>query len=149
MKRTHRIRVYLIILLIYCCDILIHWSQIWLITFWFNNESHSLWIGKCELHEKYSNRVLLKIKCPKDRDSIVGVFLDKHTNIRSSHRMCSLIKVLLKIFKKETLAQAFSRKFCEISKNTFLKQNTSGWLLLKQHGAATKLFWTLLHDSVF
>ena len=133
MKRTHRIRVYLIILLIYCCDILIHWSQTWLITFWFNNESHSLWIGKCELHEKYSNRVLLKIKFPKDRDSIADVSLDKHTNIRSSHRMCSLIKVLLEIFQKETLAQAFSCKFCEISKNTFLKQNTSEWLLQKHY----------------
>ena len=149
MKRTHRIRVYLIILLIYCCEILIHWSQTWLITFWFNNEYHSLWIDKCELHEKYSNRVLLKIKFPKDRDSIADVSLDKHTNIRSSHRMCSLIKVLLEIFQKETLAQAFSCKFCEISKNTFLKQNTSGWLLQKHYAAATKLFLTLLYDSVF
>ena len=27
----------------------IHWSQTRLITFWFNNESHSLWIDKCDL----------------------------------------------------------------------------------------------------
>ena len=32
------------------------------------------------------------------------------------------------VLKKETLAQVFSYKFCEICKNTFL-QNTSGQLL--------------------
>ena len=32
--------------------------------------------------------------------------------------------------KKETLAQVFSCEFCEISRNTFFLQNTSGRLLL-------------------
>ena len=52
---------------------------------------------------------------------------------RSSHRRCSIKKGVLRNFtkftgkhvcqslfiKKETLAQVFSREFCEVSKNTF------------------------------
>ena len=42
-----------------------------------------------------------------------------------------LIKLqALNFIKRETLAQVFSCKLCEISKNTFL-QKTSGRLLLK------------------
>ena len=35
-------------------------------------------------------------------------------------------------FNKETLAKVFSREFCEISKNTFFLQNTSGGGFLKK-----------------
>ena len=47
-------------------------------------------------------------------------------SFRSSHQMCSVEKGALKNFakltgliKKETLAQVFSFKFCEIFKNAF------------------------------
>ena len=55
---------------------------------------------------------------------------------RSSHRRCSVKKVVLRNFAKfigklcardsfliKSLAQVFSCKFCEISKNTFFTQN--------------------------
>ena len=46
----------------------------------------------------------------------------------SSHRRCSIKKDVLKNFdvffiKKETLAQVFSCEFCEIFKNTYLKEH--------------------------
>ena len=44
--------------------------------------------------------------------------------------------------KKETLAQLFSCKFCEISKKPLL-QNTSGWLLLQSN-----LFDSIIEDGV-
>ena len=69
-------------------------------------------------------------------------------NFRSSHRRCSIKKVLLEItqnsqentcakvsflikfqasgsnfIKKDTLAQVFSCEFCEISKNTFVTEH--------------------------
>ena len=66
-------------------------------------------------------------------------------SLESSHRICSMkigaVKKLTKFtgkhlyqslfFKKETLAQAFSRKFCKTFKNTFFAQNTSERLLLQ------------------
>ena len=48
---------------------------------------------------------------------------------RISHQRCSIRPEACNFIKKETLAQVFSCKFCEISKSTFFK-NTSGQMLL-------------------
>ena len=62
------------------------------------------------------------------------VFLEISQN--SQKNTCATVSFLIKLqaeacnfIKKETLAQAFSGEFCEISKNTFLL-NTSERLLL-------------------
>ena len=39
--------------------------------------------------------------------------------------------VLTAFFKKDTTAQEFSCKFCELSKNTFLQNNSGGCILKK------------------
>ena len=51
---------------------------------------------------------------------------------RSSHRCCSVRKgVACNFIQKQTLAQVFSCEFYEISKNTFLQNNSGGcfWML--------------------
>ena len=48
-----------------------------------------------------------------------------HLDNRSNHRKRSVRKEAetYKFIKKETLAQVFSSKFCEISKNTFFTED--------------------------
>ena len=74
---------------------------------------------------------------------------------RSSHRRCSVRKGVLRTFAKFTgkhlcqglLAQMFSCKFCESSKNTFFTdlQNISVRLLLDVRGSIAKVVLTLEH----
>ena len=47
----------------------------------------------------------------------------------SQENTCAGASFLIKLIKKETLAQVFSCEFCEIYKNTFLKAHLR-WLLL-------------------
>ena len=63
------------------------------------------------------------------------VFLD--LSQKSQKKACARVSFLIKsqsqawnFFKKETLGQVFSCEFCEISKNTYFTENTSGRLLL-------------------
>ena len=51
------------------------------------------------------------------RCSIKKVFLKISQN--SKENTCARVSFLKKSIKKETLAQVFSYKFCEITKNTF------------------------------
>ena len=92
-----------------------------------------------------------KLFCSVRLTEISGQISSK-AHVRSSHQRCSVRKGALRSFakltgkhlsqslfliklqallfiKKETMAQVFSCKFCEISKDTFL-HNTSGRLLL-------------------
>ena len=62
--------------------------------------------------------------------SVKKVFLQISQN--SLENTCARDSFLIKFIKKETLAQAFSCEFCEISKNTFFIEHLR-WLLLYTH----------------
>ena len=49
--------------------------------------------------------------------SVKKVFLEISQN--SQENTCARASLLIKLIKKETLAQVFSREFCEIFKNVF------------------------------
>ena len=49
--------------------------------------------------------------------SVKKVFLEILQN--SQENTCARASLLIKLIKKETLAQVFSREFCEIFKNVF------------------------------
>ena len=51
------------------------------------------------------------------RCSVKKVFLEILQN--SQENTCARASLLIKLIKKETLAQVFSREFCEIFKNVF------------------------------
>ena len=59
--------------------------------------------------------------------SVKNVFLEILQN--SQENTCARVSVLIKFFKKETLAQVFYSEFCEISKSTFFTEHFR-WLLL-------------------
>ena len=65
---------------------------------------------------------------------------------RSQENTCARVSFLIKLHKKETLAQVFSCEFCGTSKNTFL-QNTFGRLLLIFQGFAYFLQPHILRNS--
>ena len=74
-------------------------------------------------------------KHPQRKCSVKKCLLTNFTKFTGKHLCRSLFLIKLQdsacnFIKKETLTQVFSCEFCEISKNTFFLQNTSGRSLL-------------------
>ena len=61
------------------------------------------------------------------RCSVKKMFLQISKN--SQENTCARVSFLIRLFKKETLAQVFYSEFCEISKNIFFTEHLR-WLLL-------------------
>ena len=73
-------------------------------------------IYHCDDHDK-TIKTRKSAEAVIQRCSVKKVFLEISQNSREN--TCARVSFLINSIKKETLAQVFSCKFCEISKNTF------------------------------
>ena len=127
----------------YCCW---SWRQIWWILFWWKDYCLWTWFRVCR--ESWTWCLYFLVQQEKSSDNIFiwlteavipdvfykkGVFKN-FAKFIEKHRWQSLFfnKVAgnsCNFIKNETLAQVFSCKFCEISKNIFFTEHLR-WLLL-------------------